>query len=306
MTTSTMETISSLTESIASKYDTDTIVVLGKGPSADRISPSVFRDNVVIGINDAERIHPVDITIFHEDWVAASLEDDGFRSSCYVTSTNFEAPGHKVINLPFKPLSNDEEDIMLSRFQNREEIAIEEAMFLTGLELARSIADAKGVRQTVYMVGFDFTPEVGNARAANTRYTPPLTSHRKAGVELQQYILKNALYALEGSNLDVHHVGTHEFSNLTAEALNDRVHVLVREPSSPVEGPDLDIPAVEITAEITTNHFGDLDRLERLVRAAHSAGADWVKVQVRNVETFYAPEQLGAPYKSPFGSTFGD
>ncbi|WP_188683613.1 N-acetylneuraminate synthase family protein [Nesterenkonia cremea] len=262
---------------------------------------------MVIGINDAERIHPADITIFHEDWVADSLQDDGLQSKAYITSTEFHAPGHTVVRAPYKPLSNDEEDIMLSRFQNRDETAIEEVMFLTALEVARTIADTKGRTQTVYMVGFDFSPASGNARAANTQYSPELTSHRKAGVELQQYILRNALYVLEDSNLDVHHVGSHEFSNLTTEALNEKYRVEVSEPT-PAEdqAEELEVPAVEITAEITTNHFGDLDRLEQLVRSAHAAGADWVKVQKRDVEHFYTAEQLAAPYKSPFGTTFGD
>lgn len=267
----------------------------------------MFEGNLVIGINDAERIQPVDITIFHEEWVADSLKDDGLRSKAYLTPLDFEANGHQVVKLPYKPLSNDEEDIMLSRFQSREEISIEEVMFLTALEVARTVADVKGKNQTVYMVGFDFTPESGNARAANTQYTPALTSHRKAGVELQQYILRNALYALEGSNLEVHHVGTHEFSDLTTEALNEKFHVQVSEPAPrDAQGEELEIPTVEITAEITTNHFGDLGRLEKLVRAAHAAGADWVKVQKRDVDHFYTAEQLAAPYKSPFGTTFGD
>ncbi|WP_312418923.1 N-acetylneuraminate synthase family protein, partial [Shinella sp.] len=51
---------------------------------------------------------------------------------------------------------------------------------------------------------------------------------------------------------------------------------------------------------------GDRGRLERMVRAARAAGADYVKVQKRDVETFYSPEQLAAPYKSPFGTTFAD
>ena len=288
-------------------YGTDTIVILGKGPSADAVSSRVFKDSVVIGINDAERIHPTDISIFHEDWVADSLQDDGLQSKAYITSTEFHAPGHTVVRAPYKPLSNDEEDIMLSRFQNRDETAIEEVMFLTALEVARTIADTKGRTQTVYMVGFDFSPASGNARAANTQYSPELTSHRRAGVELQQYILRNALYVLEDSNLDVHHVGSHEFSNLTTEALNEKYRVEVSEPA-PAEdqAEELEVPTVEITAEITTNHFGDLDRLEKLVRTAHAAGADWVKVQKRDVEHFYTAEQLAAPYKSPFGTTFGD
>lgn len=309
MTSQTAAAISNLAADIASKYSTDTIILLGKGPSVDGVHSRVFADSAVIGVNDAERIQPTDVTIFYEDWVGESVKEDGLRSRAYVTSTDFSAEGHTVVKLPFKPLSNDEEDIMLSRFQNREEVAIEQAIFLTGLEIARSIADAKGVKQTVYMVGFDFTPETGTARSATNQYRPQLSSVRRAGIEMQQYILRNALYALEGSNLDVHHVGTHQFSSMTVEALNERHQVEVTEEpdaSKDAEHDDVEIPPVEVTAEITTNHFGDLNRLEKLVRAAHAAGADWVKVQKREVDSFYTAEQLARPYKSPFGATFGD
>jgi sialic acid synthase SpsE len=63
---------------------------------------------------------------------------------------------------------------------------------------------------------------------------------------------------------------------------------------------------VEVVAELTTNHFGDLHRLEHMVRAAAAAGADYVKVQRRDVASFYSAEELEAPYSSPFGTTFGD
>ena len=63
-------------------------------------------------------------------------------------------------------------------------------------------------------------------------------------------------------------------------------------------------PAVVVVAGLTTNHFGDRGRLEKMVRASHAAGADYVKVQKCDVETFYSPEQLASPYGSPFGTTF--
>ncbi|WP_081652583.1 N-acetylneuraminate synthase family protein [Nesterenkonia massiliensis] len=307
MTNPTAEAISTLAAGTALRYATDTIVILGKGPSADLVHTRVFNDAVVIGINDAERIHPTDITIFYEDWVEESVAEDGFRSAAYVTSTDFVAPGRDIVKLPFRALSNDAEDQMLLRFQDRSEVAIEEAMFLTALEIARAIADHRGRQQTVYMVGFDFTPDAGMARAAASQYRPQLSSRRRAGMELQEFILRNALYTLKDSNLDVHHVGTREFSDLTPELLNERFRVTVKEAAAlPMTEPEIEVPSVEITAEITTNHFGDLNRLEKLVRAAHAAGADWVKVQKRDVETFYTAEQLAKPYKSPFGTSFGD
>lgn len=63
---------------------------------------------------------------------------------------------------------------------------------------------------------------------------------------------------------------------------------------------------VDIVAELTTNHLGDRERLETLVRASHAAGADFVKLQKREVDTFYTPAELASPYASPFGTTFGE
>ncbi len=60
-----------------------------------------------------------------------------------------------------------------------------------------------------------------------------------------------------------------------------------------------------IVAELTTNHFGDIDRLERMVNLAADAGADLIKVQKRRVDTFYPADKLAAAYESPFGQTFG-
>jgi sialic acid synthase SpsE len=63
---------------------------------------------------------------------------------------------------------------------------------------------------------------------------------------------------------------------------------------------------VAIVAELTTNHFGDRGRLENLIRAAHQSGADQVKLQKREVASFYSPSELAAPYASPFGTTIRD
>jgi len=64
--------------------------------------------------------------------------------------------------------------------------------------------------------------------------------------------------------------------------------------------------AIKIVAEITTNHFGDMDRLKLMIISAKQAGADFIKLQKRDVDTFYSKEQLSMPYHSPFGNTFYD
>ena len=123
---------------------------------------------------------------------------------------------------------------------------------------------------------------------------------------------------LRNSNVDVRHVGDKSYSSLSARALNDKFDAVV-EPAEALELSSLETVAssarvsteesgatVLVTAEITTNHFGDLDRLEKMVSRAKDAGADLVKVQKRDPETFYTKSQLSSPFQSPFGTTFGD
>ena len=63
---------------------------------------------------------------------------------------------------------------------------------------------------------------------------------------------------------------------------------------------------VKIVAEITTNHLGQRDLLVEMVRRAKESGADFVKVQKRNVETFYSKRELESYYFSDYGNTFRD
>lgn len=287
---------------LSAKYGNDSIVILAKGPSADLVSRAVFNNNLIIALNDAEWISPADITVFHEEWVEASLRAAGLASEVYVTSTEFAPEGGRVIRASYAPLSNDTADLMMSRFLDPSDIVIEETMLLTALEIARLVANHRGVKQTVYMIGFDFTPELGYARAVDASFSPELKGERRVSVESQVHFLRHAIYMLEGSVLRVVHVGTKDFSGLTAAGLN---LLFAPRPVDHVDPPP-DQPHVEITAELTSNHFGDRGRLERLVRAASDAGADFVKVQKRDVATFYSAEQLAAPYVSPFGTTFGE
>ena len=61
---------------------------------------------------------------------------------------------------------------------------------------------------------------------------------------------------------------------------------------------------IETVAEFTTNHVGHMRLLLRMVHAAKEAGADWIKMQRKDVESFYTPEKLVAHYPSPFGHSY--
>ncbi len=63
---------------------------------------------------------------------------------------------------------------------------------------------------------------------------------------------------------------------------------------------------IEIVAELTTNHCGNLNVLLAMVDEAAGAGASCVKMQKKDVETFYSKGKLDAAYKSPYGKTYRD
>lgn len=291
------ESFSTQIGAIASTYGTDTIFILGKGPSADDIPQEVFAGSLVIGLNDAERIYPSDISIFHADWVKNALAHEGARAQLYITSTDFNPPNAGVMKAPYVQLTQESSDLMVQRLLS-DRIVIEDVLFMTALQVARHVARARDRRQTVYMVGFDFRAEVGNSQAIARHYETDSQSVRQFRIEMQENFLLNALYMLNDSEIDVHHIGGRPYSRLTSEGLKSEF--LSKTPDISQDW------SVQIVAELTTNHFGDRGRLERMVRATKAAGANIVKVQKRDVETFYSPEQLAAPYKSPFGETFRD
>lgn len=282
---------------IASTYGTDTIFILGKGPSADLIPPEVFAGSLVIGLNDAERIYPADISIFHADWVTQALTGAGPKARLYLTSTGFAPPGVTTLHAPHIPLGQEGSDLMVQRLLS-DDFVIEDILFMSALKVARAVAQVRGRSQKVYMVGFDFRSDLGTANALGRVYQTDTDEQRRLRIEMQENFFLNALYMLRDGPIDVLHVGDRPFSRLTAADLVAQM--------LPATATGQREWGVKIVAELTTNHFGDRGRLERMVRAAKAAGADVVKVQKRDVATFYTAEQLAAPYRSPFGNTFAD
>ena len=299
MMSHTMEDFSTLLRNIESIYSTDTIFILGKGPSADLVRPEMFTSSLVIGINDAERLAPADVTIFHAPWVEKALADSGFRSRLYMAPAPFPSGGRDVLVCPFVPLTQESSDLMMQRFLS-EHFSIEEVLFISALQLARKVAQLRGRKQTVYMVGFDFDAAAGYSKQFGNVQAEGTEDMRSLRISPQEHYFVHALYMLRDAPIEVKHVGTRSFSALTPDDLNDALAGR-RKPLAATPGSH-----VAIVAELTTNHFGDRSRLERMVRASHAAGADYVKLQKRDVEAFYSAEQLASPYVSPFGATFGD
>lgn len=259
---------------------------------------AVFEGSLVLGINDAERVHPTDITIFRADWVVKALAETGPRADLYLTSTDFQPRSGRVLHAPYVPLNQDSNDLMMQRLLSGP-FVIEGVLFISALKVALEVARLRGQPQKVYMVGFDFNADAGYAKIDGHHYEDADAGERRLMIDMQEHFLLNALYMLRETEIDVVHVGNRNYSALSPTELSAEFL-----PSGiPEPGNDWQ---VSIVAELTTNHFGDRARLERMVRSARAAGADYVKVQKRSVENFYSPKQLAAPYKSPFGTTFGE
>jgi N-acetylneuraminate synthase len=63
---------------------------------------------------------------------------------------------------------------------------------------------------------------------------------------------------------------------------------------------------VQIIAELTNNHLGDTDRLTEMVKLCKSQGASVIKIQKRDINVLYTPEERESSYASPFGTTLGE
>ena len=294
-----MENCLNLIKDIVSVYPTNDIFIIGKGPSIDLINQKIFENSLVIAINDSDRIYPADVTIFNSNWVKKSIENEGINSSLYISSTDFQASNFsdiaQSIRRPHIPLNNDNADLMIQRLLGNE-IIIEDVLFLTALQIARQIALIRNTSQNVYMVGFDFSGSDGQSSKIKKNYEHVNENTRNLIIGIQENYFLNALYMLKNSEINVFHVGQRSFSRINNVELEEKFlgsRIAKKNNWN-----------VKIVAELTTNHFGDRQRLGTLVRSAKAAGADFVKVQARNVETFYSKEELSSEYKSPFGNTF--
>jgi len=63
---------------------------------------------------------------------------------------------------------------------------------------------------------------------------------------------------------------------------------------------------VKFVAEFTTNHLGNLNLALKMIEEAKQVGCDYIKLQKKDVNTFYSQEKLDKLYHSPYGKTWGD
>ncbi len=291
---------------LGSKVSQD-IVIIGKGPSIDEIDLSLLDDYIVINTNDSELIYPGSIAVFHHDWVIDSINQNTPHCKLYISDKVVPGKIERII-VEFIPYTPQTSNFLLNRFFS-ETIYSEHAVIITALRVANEIAQLQGVKKNVYLLGFDFTAKKGftnKVPSANIHDDP---DYQEFIINSHEKLLKMILVEKERLSIKIKHIGSKEYSEYSGGAFNSIF--ATRKKTIPIMESKLIAKSrttfkVKIVAEITTNHFGDMDRLKAMILAAKDAGADLIKLQKRDVETFYTIEQLDAFYRSPFGKTFYD
>lgn len=292
-------------EEKASGKTPDVIHIIGKGPSLDTIDLEQLPPGLVINLNDSERIRPGDIGVFSANWVRHSLQDAGFRCGYYLAGKPLP-PDVQHTLLPPIPLELDQEELVVVRLE-RDEFFDEPFVLLNALKIADRIARSRARPQTVNLLGFDFSLSGGSlSRKAGEDRSGAALGERDAIISAQENDFKQFLhYFASGERLRLIHVGDKSYSAVSTADFARRISGVG---TSVRPGPvDLASPErVLIVAELTNNHLGDPERLVEMVERATAAGADLIKVQKRDVDSFYTPDQLKSYYWSPFGETLGD
>jgi N-acetylneuraminate synthase len=288
---------------IGKKIDSD-IFIIGKGPSIDLINTNHFKSSIVINLNESELIFPGDICIFHDQWVFDYFQKNSQKCSLYVCDKkiNSDVP---QLTLEYVPYNPETSQFVLDRFFSKK-IYMEQATLLTALKIAEEIGELSGSKKNVYLLGFDFTSKHGYTKKITTASSHHLPEYQEHKISFQERSLSRILSEKDRLFNNVVHVGgsdnsmhIDEFNRIYDKDMNYEIEKNDKESLS-------NNGAVIVVAEITTNHAGDMHRLFKMISLAQQAGADYVKIQKRDVETFYSQKELNKSHSSPFGSTFRD
>ena len=63
---------------------------------------------------------------------------------------------------------------------------------------------------------------------------------------------------------------------------------------------------VLVISELGINHNGNLNLAKEMIKASKESGADLIKLQKRNIDKVYSPEELAKPRESKWGNTTRD
>ncbi|PVH25612.1 N-acetylneuraminate synthase family protein [Sphingobacterium corticibacter] len=295
---------------IFSESNKNKVAIVGKGTSLEQINlVELEKDYFVIALNDVDLPFAADITVFYKPQLVQTFVEGGFSSRYYLAPKSLELPSGKHIPAEYVSLDQEGLERVYSYFYTPD-FYILDFTLLSAIKLSMLFQKVKdNLLETVFL-GFDFfIDSVNKGDVLGLEY-------RNAHLKTQESIFITLRKDLEFKNPDLRfsHVGNKKYSKFTIDQFNASLeHNLLSKDlptNSVIYGKLLEklnsSNHVIVVAEFTNNHIGDRNRLLKMIELAVEAGADMIKVQKRDVNTFYTEEELASPYSSPFGETLAD
>lgn len=300
--------------SIFSESNKTKIAVIGKGNSVTQVNLDLLaKDYFVINLNDADVFVKGDFTIFYRTDLFDSIKNKGFISNYYIAPDFFKIPDAKHIETDYHAFHQDDFDHIYSYLTDNQ-FYILDYVLLTAIKLVVMYQQTKGTDITADFIGFDFYLDKTSEEDFQG------LEYRNAYLKTQESFFEQLLKLLQQkfSKVNLRHVGTKKYSNISTELFN----VQLNESQNKSQGQadlatnsylynellknTLASNKTIIVAEFTNNHIGDKSRLLKMIELAADSGADIIKIQKRDINSFYTDEELKSPYQSPFGNTLGD
>ena len=287
-------------------FNTNKIYIIGKGPSMNNVDKSIITDGLIINLNDSEKILPGHFTLLHSNWAIESVKRNGFKSKVYISDSVLEC---NSISVPYVPVSFEQVQNATVDLINKD-FSLSDFLFLGAIKLARIISEIQNKKYEVCFLGFDFNFSLEKTIKDYSNYNSEFSSILLQTQEQIFTVIKyHTDYYLE--DIDIIHVGNKPYSDVSVEDFNNKSSFVDRTKKTNselyadlIEKINDNIPI--IVAELTNNHIGDEHRLRKMIKLCKQHGADAIKVQKRDVDTFYTPSELQSYYKSPFGNTLRD
>ncbi len=304
-----MENCLSQIKNTTSKLQTNKIFILGKGSSIGKIKKNLLDEGIVININDSERFYPGQFCFVHSLWALESIKANGFKAGCYFSSRELPANINRE-QLPYEPETFDSAEKTLANIENGK-LTVTDFLFISALKLALLISGEFNKKFEVYFLGFDFYTSTYKVVEDFSNHLPEYT---EMVLKSQESVFKKIKkHFANHPVIKIIHVGNRQFSDISLLMFNSEGKVIERTDRNKINNQLYDELIIKIensepiiVAELTNNHIGDEGRLRAMVRLAKEAGADAVKVQKREVNTFYTEAELNSYYASPFGNTLKD
>lgn len=297
-------------KNIFSESNKGKLAVVGKGVSLKSIDlDKLGEEYFIIGLNDTEVYLHADLTVFYREDLMTVLTANGFNSDKYIAPHALKLPSDKHLASEYVSLDQEGLERIYSYFYTPD-FYILDFTLLSAMKLALIFQEAKALSTEVVFLGFDFYLEAVKENDLQG------LEFRNAHLKTQESIYITLLKDLGAKNslIQLKHVGNKKYSTLTTAEFNGNLNKYK---------PIADLPTnselygrllrtldgtnkVIIVAEFTNNHIGSKNRLLKMIELAADAGADMIKVQKRDVDTFYTADELSSPYSSPFGATLRD